>query len=198
MKRLIIIILIFTSCISNKKSSEGRVEFYLTRKRLESSAGVRLADFYSDGEIKRLDSTRIFNMEIVKIDTTGRGSLVVAGPFKAEESDLQAIPIVSDEDIISFNLKNNSFSLSKEAKQRIKELNVDRIHGKQFVITVDGTPKLTGYFCTISLSSYANNHTNYILIEDFILRPDPALYEIELSIDYPEIYKALKLRGKLN
>jgi len=124
---------------------------------------------------------------------------LLAGPFKTQKSDLQAKPLITDKEIIKFDLKTNTFIFSPKATKRINELEIDNVHGKQFVITIDGKSKLTGYFWTISLSSYGICHTNHIYnnYDEFKLESGLNKDKIVLSKDFPEIYKVLKRKEKL-
>ena len=197
----IILVIIIYSCKKGKNYSKDRIDIFLTESRLESYKGQKISDNNQEIEyLKRLDSSKIIDLEITKLDTLSR-NFIIAGPFEALISDLQHKPLISNEEITKYDLKTNTFFLSNKAEKRIKELGIHSNHGKQFVMTVNGKPKLTGYLFNLSLSSFKTCHTNQILIlgnQLKLKKSDFQKNEIDLLADYPEIYEILKNRTKKN
>lgn len=142
MKKIIVyfLVLLAIGC-----KSEDKIEFYLLNKRAEIKEGIPYMD-----AITITDSLLLKEYEYVKYDTVFK-TPIYSGRFEATSKDLQPEPFINNDEIISFNLENNKFIFTPAVARRIAELPGNMHIGTQFAITVNGKPKLTGYFMNFSV-----------------------------------------------
>jgi len=91
------------------------------------------------------DSVERKNYEYVNYDTIFKEP-VYSGRFKVKSSDLESRVFISDKEILSFNLENNTFEFAPSVVKRLETLKDSTSHGIQFAITVNEKPQLSGYF----------------------------------------------------
>ena len=117
--------------------------------------------------------------------------------------ELENVPIVSIEDIVSYNLPAHEIILTTEATERFLELSVP-VNGKVFVVCVDRQPIYWGAFWTpISSMSFdgvtilkpISSNQNTIRIE--LGYPSGNFFSGDDPRDDPKLIKSLEQAGKL-
>ncbi len=97
--------------------------------------------------------------------------------------------VISNDDIVCYNLTSHEIVLGKSGVARIKELGTIPVNGTGFVVMVDGEAVYTGAFWTpVSSISY---HGVVIMIEI----PLPDTLRLELGYPDPSFYEGSDPRG---
>jgi hypothetical protein len=138
---IILIIISITAC----KNSNEKIEIYLLKERKLSIDGtpfvkLKMADTLSK-EILESYKYSSYN----EIDST----ITFSGKFIAEKKDLNEKPLISDDDILSLDLKTNEIRFSETGIFKIRNIKPNFKYSTQFVICVNKEPQLTGYFMNV-------------------------------------------------
>lgn len=207
-KRVSILSLIFLLVVSCQEKKD-KIEIYLLNKRIVSSEGIPFPEVDGYDSISDEAKKRFQYSSYNTIDS----SLIYAGKFEVEISDINEKPLVENNEILSFNLKNNTIKISKTGVEKITNLENDAVNSIQFVICVNNKPIMTGYFNSF-FSSYipTSNFISYlpkykfskykIKEEEFELRKNNnfrrvKVEKIDLVKDYPELIQAFKNTNRL-
>jgi len=113
-------------------------------------------------------------------------------------------PVISMQDIITYNSQTHELKLTKNAYERISKLEVP-VRGRSFVACVDGNPVYWGAFWTPISSMSFDGITIWkplTLREPYIIKlelgyPSPSFYSEKDPRDSPEIIRSLEQAGKL-
>jgi len=118
--------------------------------------------------------------------------------------EIAEAPVISTDDIISYNSKTYEIELTEKAFKRVYQLEVP-IQGRSFVVCVNRKPIYWGAFWTPISSIYFEGVTMYKPLVDEephvvtleLGYPSLAFYEGEDPRNNPEILKSLEQAGKL-
>ncbi|MFD2890450.1 hypothetical protein ACFS5J_00265 [Flavobacterium chuncheonense] len=201
-KKILIIILLSLFICSCKKRQE-KIEIYLLENSVSSDEGIPLVNYL---KIKKMpyDPNRInknYNYDSIK------KQMIYGGKFSVDKTNLQALPIIEDKDILKFNLSRSELILTKRGQYTLSFLDKNI---NQFAICVDGNPILTGYFrYNYSSVIYSWNYIGYNYYKDkeklenpkFVIFHNlnysdwkPVLTNLE---DYPKLLQAFEKSGRL-
>lgn len=148
MCKIITLLLILITSVGCKKDHHSKVEIYLLNKRknFKNCIPVKESDWYRERTI----DTVLFELTVKAQYDTIKDEVVFAGEFDALKSELNKTPFIKDDEIkyLILNKATDEVVFNAEATKRINELYPENSYGNQFVVTVDGTPVLTGYFWT--------------------------------------------------
>jgi len=144
-KYIYYILVCFTMCCISCTTKQSKIEVYLLKNRAPILDGIP----YSEAN-DITDSVELRKYELVKYDTVSNYP-ISSGRFNVGIVDLQPEPFIKNEEILFFNLKNNKFKFAPSVAGRIADLPDNMHQGTQFAITVNGKPKLTGYFMNFSV-----------------------------------------------
>ncbi|SHJ26882.1 hypothetical protein SAMN04488096_1282 [Mesonia phycicola] len=194
----ILIILILFSCNQTETKNTPEIEIFLTKKRIKSYQGLEISENNIDSLGYRFVESR-FDFNVIRLDTT-TNELIFSGEFTAKKTDLRDKPFLDKSRIIDFNPKNGHLIIDSIGAKQITELPRSNNMGHQFVLTVDGEPKLFGYFYSYPFSYYCHTYTydflRPILITDFEMTYGREMRKVDLEIENPELYKILSNRDK--
>ncbi|WP_417887964.1 hypothetical protein [Zunongwangia sp.] len=172
---LVILAFLLISCVKKQKANDEldlpKIEIYQPKERIVSNFGNPITDewilsefFDNDTTLfqdKYLNDCSSFlhrpNYQIfTKVDPKSN-KLIYAGPFSATTQDLKENPFIKDEEIIGFDFKESKIRISSTGVSKIMSLKPNMNHSRQFVITIDKMPILTGYFFNTFSSSYVSH-----------------------------------------
>lgn len=118
--------------------------------------------------------------------------------------ELADSPVISIDDIISYNQDTHEIELTADAYERVNELDITT-SGMAFVVCVDSQPVYWGAFWAIFSSQSFDGVIILMppLLEENLIQiefgfPGPALYSGEDPRSDPEIFRSLEQAGKLN
>lgn len=189
----ILIILILFSCNQTETKNTPEIEIFLTKKRIKSYQGLEISENKIDSLGYRYLENH-FDFNVVRLDTT-TNELIFAGEFEAKKTDLRDEPFLDKSRIIEFNPKNGHLIIDSIGAKQITELPRSNNMGHQFVLTVDGEPKLFGYFYNYPFSYYCHTYTYDFLrpvqITEFEMTYGREMRKVDLEIENPELYKIL-------
>ena len=162
MKRIAFILLIigFASC--NQKNNSDKIEIYLLNKKIRSVEGIPLKDA---SKFKYIDSLTLSTYESINYDTI-TNQFIYGGKFDAKLSDLEKEPLIEDSEILFLDIEKSELEFTNSAFQKFLNFKKTNNNHKQFAITVNKKPILTGYFRS-KLTSYIFNY-NYITFDESI------------------------------
>ena len=170
---LFLLSILFYSCNSKESKEvekiqpEKKIEIYLTKNRVESDEGIPYHKIVKDTQIisqlktrriekfLRIDTTNLKSLEFYSIPTD---KLIFAGHFSPKQNDLEKEPFIREDEIIDFNIKESKIILSNSAAKKLTRFFPIGHFGKQFVITVDKTPIINGYFYSYPYSYFVNTN----------------------------------------
>ena len=138
------ILFCFTICCLSCSRNEDKIEIYLLNERAEILDGT---DYVKAKELANPEE--ITDYQYYKYNTVFSDE-ISAGRFEAKRENLQAMPFIEDVEIKSFNLKNNKIVFTDSAVKKLAALPGNMHIGTQFVIAINGEPRLTGYFMHMS------------------------------------------------
>ena len=194
----ILITLLLVSCNQTDNNYVPEIEIYLTNKRIKSYQGLEISENNIDSLRYRYVESR-FDFNVVRLDTT-TNELIFAGEFTAEKKDLRDKPFLNKSRIIEFNPKNGHLMIDSIGAKQITELPRSNNMGHQFVLTVDGEPKLFGYFYSYPFSYYCHTYTYDFLRPvqktEFEMTYGMHMRKVDLEIENPELYKILSNKYK--
>ena len=165
MKILSLIILIFfISC--KEKYKEDKIEFYLTKERIQSFDGVSIQEAVFDtnpkydNNIKQRLIERYENK--VRIDTLKK-EIIFAGKFKVQANNLQNKPFIKDSEILGIDFENSSIHFKESVAKNIYDSikiwrNKKHNYGRQFVLKHNEKIILNGYFFSMMSSQLSNTY----------------------------------------
>ena len=113
--------------------------------------GVAIDNLVTHSEDAEIEKQNLIKLNI-KSDTIN-DQFIFAGKFKASKEDLQSVPIITNDEIISFNIKTSEIEISKSGFEKLIKLdrtNSENGIGIQFAICINETPKIFGYFYNYS------------------------------------------------
>ncbi|MGJ8667206.1 MAG: hypothetical protein ACSHW7_12625 [Patiriisocius sp.] len=197
-----------------------KIEIYLPKERIKTKDGVEITREWNFIESTRTDSSMIHSnkllREFARLDTV-TDNYIYAGSYNADEDDLDINPFIYENEIISFDFETSELEISASGAEKLWNLQEDFIYSRQFIITADRKPILTGYFYGILSSSYVNHF--YIFYENGGFGEKKPVFENEkLRIEYnsksmkgffktdkekydfktiAEFYNAFKLSGRI-
>ena len=129
----------------------------------------------------------------IRLDTV-KSQLILAGAFKANKTDLENEPFIKADQIISFDKSNGKLTLDSTATLKLSQLKSDSF-GRQFVLTLNGTPEMFGYFYPSAFSFGCNTHHYPYLsnskIKELELYYGLELRNVEIKSEFPNLYKAI-------
>ena len=171
--------LVLVSCNQIQRNENPKIEIYLTKSRIESYQGNPITKSIIDSlNLNKLGDR--FDFNIIRLDTLN-DDFVFAGEFKAEKSNLKEKPIINNSDIQSFNTNNGKLVLNSAGARKLSKLDYVG-YGKQFVLYIDGNPKLNGYFFSPIYSYWCSTyHYPYIPNED------TKILELAFGKDYEQV-----------
>ena len=147
----------------------------------------------------------VYDLNVIRKDTSytrARLGIIHAGPFEAVKDQLELTPFIANENIIGFNDAEAELVVDSIAKRKLDSLPNETPSGRQFVLLVNGKPKLSGYF--INMEYFQGGiYTNSIrYINRFSTNSHPyILYrkgnEMTLKTEQPELYKAFKQSDRI-
>ena len=153
--RFFFFLLVCVGC--GKEGPKPKIEIYLLNKVVESNECVRFREtsFYT-----RLDSIHKKWYGDRYIDTISEEFM--DGPkFEVEKEDLEIMPFIKDTEILAFNAEMSVITFDSIVRKRLRELHPEISQGKQFAITVDKEPVLTGYFWNLLSSQTCHWYSIY-------------------------------------
>lgn len=165
-----IIFLIIIGCSENtKKVTEidaPKIEIYLPKERIKSKDGSELTQEWNFTESAKKDTSWVrlnkYYHKYARYDTIDH-NYIYAGSFTATKADLQSEPFIKSNEILQFDFKNSKIKISSSGVEKIWNLEPNFNFSRQFVITADKKPLLTGYFYSSFSSSYVSHY--YIIYE---------------------------------
>lgn len=146
MKKLFPFLLLLISLISCQKKHQDVIEIYLTKERIPNNFGITLEEVSQKHFEEQIDSNdykelyKIYDKGIT-YDTINK-SIIYLGDFSFSLSDLENVPIITNDEIQGFDFKNSQILLKDTAIKKLSDLN--NFH--QFVILANNKPILNGYF----------------------------------------------------
>ena len=165
MKLIPLIILIsFISC--KKVKEEDKIEFYLTKERIQSFDGVSIEEAVFDTNLKRDSIIKKGLLErygnTVKIDTVEK-EIIFAGKFNVKNKDLQNKPFIKNSEILGIDFEKSSISFKESVAYKIYDSieiwrNKSKYYGKQFVLKHNEKIILNGYFFSMMSSQLSNTY----------------------------------------
>ena len=194
--------LLFMSCQGGKKNP--KIEIFLAKNRIETTLGVPYTERNTNSDTLAFFSS-VYDLNVIRKDTSytraGLG-IIHAGPFEAVKDQLELTPFIANENIIGFNDAEAELVVDSIAKRKLDSLPNETPSGRQFVLLVNGKPKLSGYF--INMEYFQGGiYTNSIrYINRFSTNSHPyILYrkgnEMTLKTEQPELYKAFKQSDRI-
>lgn len=203
-KRVIILSLTFLLVVSCQEKKD-KIEIYLLNKRIVSSEGIPFPEMDVYDSLSNEAKKRFQYSSYNTIDS----SLIYAGKFEVETSDINEKPLIENNEILSFNLKRNTIEISKTGVEKIMDLENDVVNSIQFVICVNNRATMTGYFNSV-FSSYPpiwnfiiylpkvqSNINNEVKDSEFVLYRNYRKDEMVNLEEYPELIKAFKNTNRL-
>ncbi|MGB5980800.1 MAG: hypothetical protein WBG46_01525 [Nonlabens sp.] len=159
-KTFIFIVLIFLSCDNRIKKSEDKIiiELYTANKMLPFDEGISIMKV---GNFEDRDS--LFRHR-ARFDTLNN-SIIFAGKFEVDESDLSNEPVLTDKDILGFDFEKNHLLIDSTAIVKLENLEISNLWSRQFILTADNEPILKGYLYGIWSSSLV--HDNFIFLSHY-------------------------------
>lgn len=130
------LLLILVSC---SKHESIHVEIYVPKNRIPTDEGISIPK-----NIPAVIRDKVLDTTIVRLNPKD-SSFIFMGEFKSSTNDLPSTPLVTDEDILSYNPKSGKITFSEAASEKISKLKYD-FYGTQFVITMNKNPVFNGYF----------------------------------------------------
>ena len=180
-----------------------KIEIFLTKKRLPTTLGEPYSEENTDSTSLAFLAQRYDLSSMRKMPSPLRGyEPVFAGPFEATIDDLETPPFIANENIIGFNDAEAQLVVDSIGERKLYSLPNKFPSGRQFVLTVNGAPKLSGYF--INMDHYQGgiftNSIRYINRENsklplFVLHNKSG--EITLKSEQPELYQAFKQSDRI-
>ena len=165
MKILFLFILInFISC--KESNEEDKIEFYLTKERIQSFDGTCIEEAVFDTNPKRDSIIKQGLLErygnTVRIDTVKK-EIIFAGKFKVQNKDLQDRPFIKNSEILGINFENSSISFKESVANNIYDSikiwrNKNHHYGRQFVLKHNEKIILNGYFFSMMSSQLSNTY----------------------------------------
>lgn len=144
-----------------------KLEIYLPKERIKSNDGSELVRQWNFAESFKKDSSWIelneYYHKYARYDTIDH-NYIYAGNFIAKKSDLQNEPFIESDEIIEFDFKSSKIKIRPSGVEKIRNLKPNFNFSRQFIITADKQPILTGYFYSIFSSSYVSHY--YIIYAD--------------------------------
>jgi hypothetical protein len=150
-------VLFFFSC----QRKEDEIEIFLLKDRIRTTEGIPVLEYAG---IKKIKDENLKNLRYCNYDSIKK-QLIYGGKYTVKKEDIMSKPLIKNDEILSLNLRNNELIISESGKQKITQIEPNMKYGVQFVICVDKTPYLTGYFRS-NISSYIYNW-NYISYDYF-------------------------------
>ena len=197
----IILIFIFTSCVEQESP---KIEIYLPKETIKNSSGIPIEKFAENNPNKD-EILKYYGNKNFSIDTI-TGNIICCSNFKVSKNDLENKPFITDKEIVGFNFKNSSITLSRAALKKILSL-PSNSSKQQFSICINGEPKLNGYFLTI-VTKYLTENYNFTYsyafdkdnlefeTYDFWLRYGNNMRDLD-SINEEKFYKTLKATNRI-
>lgn len=138
-----IFLLILSSC---QKKNQDVIEIYLTKERIPNKDGITLEQVnkkYFEEQIDSIDYKQLYKIydKGITYDTINK-NIIYLGDFNFSISDLEEIPIITNNEIQGFDFKKSQILLKDSAIKKLSDLS--NFH--QFVILVNKKPILNGYF----------------------------------------------------
>ena len=205
------LILITIGC--SKKND--KLEIFLLKERMPFSDGISIDNIETTSQEAYIQKQKWIKLNI-KSDTINN-QLIFVGKFKASAKDLQLQPLITDDEIISFNVKTSELEIHKSGFEKLIKLdrtNTENGIGIQFALCINGAPKIFGYlynysyFVTYLPSTYCisyktnvedkNQNSMILRFNDFIPNSDGQTNMRMLdSIREKEMFIALKNSKRL-
>lgn len=136
------------------------IEIYLPKERIVSKDGTELIREWVFREDLKNDEYFIeenkYYLKYARYDTLNN-NYIYAGSFVADKSDLKEEPFIKNDEIIEFDFKKSLIKFSPSGVEKIWNLPPNFNFSRQFIITADKEPILTGYFYSIFASSYVSH-----------------------------------------
>ena len=156
--------MLFISC--KEKYREDKIEFYLTKERIQSFDGVPIEEAVFDSNPKYDDNIKKRLLERyenkVRIDTLKK-EIIFAGKFNVQASDLQNKPFIKNSEIIGIDFENSSIQFKESVAKNIYDSikiwrSENHSYGRQFVLKHNEKIILNGYFFSMMSSQLSNTY----------------------------------------
>jgi hypothetical protein len=166
-KTFVIILIFFLILIGcNRKQhkvdkiQKAKIEIYLPKERIVSKDGSELLnDWNFRKELKKYSSSILLNdyhLKYARYDSITH-NIIYAGSFSATENDLPSTPFIYDNEILGFDFETSEIIISASGVEKLWSLQPNMNFSRQFILTADRKPILTGYFYSIYSSSYVKH-----------------------------------------
>lgn len=137
-----------------------KIEIYLPKERIVSNDGTELINEWNFREDLKNDSSWIklnnYYHQFARFDTITK-NYIYAGSFEATENELQEFPLIEDKEILDFDFKTSEITISASGVEKLWSLTPEMNFSRQFILTADKKPILTGYFYSVFSSSYVKH-----------------------------------------
>lgn len=146
--------------------NEVEIEIYLPKERIKFYDGCKINREWNFSDHLEKDSFWIelnkFYRKYARYDTL-TNDYIYAGGFIAKKSDLEKEPFIKSDEIIEFDFETSKIKISPSGVKKILNLEPNFNFSRQFIITANKKPILTGYFYSSFSSSYVKHY--YIVYE---------------------------------
>ena len=116
--------------------------------------------FFKVIKLKKIKYNKnIENVKDLPYDSISK-EFIYGGKFAATVKDLQATPLINNDEILKLDLEHSELFLSEQGRNKIKKLVPNMRTGTQFAICVNKKPVLTGYF--------RSNYSSFIYTWNYI------------------------------
>lgn len=146
--------------LNNEEKDAPKIEIFLPKERIKTKDGTAITREWNFIESMRGDSSMIREnnilREFARLDTI-TNNFIYAGSYDAKENDLEDNPFIYENEIISFDFQTSEIEISASGVEKLWDLQSNFNYSRQFVITEDRKPILTGYFYSSFSSSYVKH-----------------------------------------
>lgn len=152
----------FIACKRKDSTTKTNIiEIYLPIERIQSNDGIELKPEWNLGVASKKDSSSVnldkYHSKYARQDLN-TGKIIYAGNFTATTKDLPASPFIEDSEIIGFNFETSEIIINAKGIEKLWNLIPNHTYSRQFIITANRTPILTGYFFNSLSSSYVKHY----------------------------------------
>ncbi|WP_143065658.1 hypothetical protein [Flavobacterium urocaniciphilum] len=160
--------------MSCDKKNQDSINVYLLKSRKRNLEGISL----EKTEYYKINKNLDYLLPYTTYDSLNQ-SLIYASNFNYSLKDLHSEPIIKNEDIISLDTLNNLLVLNNKAGVKLLKMKPSRMHGEQFVMTLNNLPALNGHI----LNPHSSNGSTWISIQydDFKTIKDTTLSQYKFS-----------------
>lgn len=153
MRQVYLILITFLLLISCSDKKQNSIEIYLLKDRKLNSEGVQINTIK---DYQKMDTMKLKSYIPYTTYDTIKNDFIYSSKFEFKTKDLNLKPLISDNEINSFNISEGKLILNNSGAKKLFKLRPSGRNGEQFVIKVNDSSVFSGYFYN-SISSYGSN-----------------------------------------